>query len=215
MAAQLTIKGAVTAVNIAYGAHYPSIQLGQKPIKAAPVWFLLENDVEFKTGDTVSVLAAPGLGAGAGSLYAIRVVNRTDQVELTLRDSQGFPLWTARFQQSGGVAGQQGAVCPGAGTCIDPAGIQTVSGVVDSVVMGAGIQMPRMILKTAGNPITAKLGPERILLSSDFGINAGDQVAARIAFAACSGEFVALQVTNSQGKTIVLRNDDGAIAWNR
>jgi hypothetical protein len=70
-----------------------------------------------------------------------------------------------------------------------------------------------MVLKTAdGNLLTVKLGPERILEAADFEIKAGDALTVRYAVT-CTGETVALELTNSAGARIVLRNDDLTLAW--
>ena len=214
MAKQSVVAGAISAVNIAYGAQYPSIQVDGKLVKVAPVWYLLENDMELKPGDSVSIVVAPGLPPNASYLYAIKISSISGQAELTLRDEQGYPEWMARGGKGGpNGGGSGGGAGAGLGTCIDPASVQDVSGTVDSVTMGAGVQMPRVILKTGDKLLTIKLGPERILLSQDFELTAGDKISAKIAYAACCGEFVALSVTNSAGKTVVLRNPDGTIAW--
>ncbi len=74
--------------------------------------------------------------------------------------------------------------------------------------------MPVLILKTQdGKLITLKIGPERILFDHDFELKPGETVTARFGVAACSEEYVALQLTNAAGKTVVLRNDDGTAAW--
>jgi hypothetical protein len=220
-AAIQTISGTVTAVNIAYGAQYPSIVVNGTTIKAAPIWFLLENNFEIKTGDSVTVKAAPCNQPAETGLYALEIINDTTQASIKLRDESGLPLWGGMRGRRGGGPGMMrmgaGAMAMGAGParaaaagarggCIDPAGVKTVTGIVEQVNAGAGIQMPALTLKTAdGQTITMKIGPERILLANDFELKPGDQVTAKYAPAACTNEFVALELTNAAGNTVVLR----------
>jgi hypothetical protein len=212
-AAIQTISGAVTAVNIAYGAHYPSIVVNGTVIKVAPIWFLLENDFEIKTGDNVTVKAAPCNQPAENDLYALEIVNEAAQATIKLRDASGLPLWIGGRGRRGGAPGMRMGAGPmrgmglGArGGCIDPATVRTVTGVVDQVNAGAGIQMPVLTLRTGdGQTVTMKIGPERILLANDFELKPGDQVTAKYALATCTNEFVALELTNAAGATVVLR----------
>ena len=211
MAKATAITGAVSAVSIAYGAQYPSITVGNQVIKIAPVWYLLDQDFEIKAGDQVSVLAAPSLVPNDSYWYAIEITNTVTKAKVALRDAAGVPLWT------GGKGPRDGPNGPAAATgigCIDPATIATVTGVVDKVSMGVGIQMPALTVKSAdGKLISMKIGPERVLLEADFELAAGDKVTAKYALAACSEEFIALALTNAAGVTLTLRNDDGTPAW--
>lgn len=67
-------------------------------------------------------------------------------------------------------------------------------------------------MATRCGSLTVKIGPSRILLAGDFDVKAGDKITAKIALVTCTGEFVALELTED-GKTIKLRNDDGTPAW--
>jgi len=90
----------------------------------------------------------------------------------------------------------------------------TVSGTVDSVSMGAGIQMPSLMLKTAGGKLLVfKLGPERVLLEADLELTAGDGLTVKYMESACTGELVALTIATASGKTVILRTDDCVPAW--
>ncbi len=205
-----TIAGKVGTVDIGYGAQYPSFTIGTSTIKAAPVWYFLDNDFELKAGDSVSVTAAPSTVPGDSYLYAVEITNGA--AKLVLRDSNGVPLWI------GPGAGRGNPNANGAGTCtgcIDAATITTISGTIEKVAMGYGIQMPSLAVKSGeGKLVTMKIGPERTLLQADFELKAGDHVTARYAFASCTEEYVALQLTNAAGVVITLRNDDGTPAWN-
>ncbi len=207
-----TIAGKIGTLDIGFGAQYPSFTVGTTSIKAAPVWFFLDNDFELKAGDSVSVLAAPSTIPGDSYLHALQITNTATGAKIVLRDSNGVPLWSGPGAGRGNRDAARDGACTG---CIDPATIATVSGTVEKVVMGVGIQMPSLVVKAAdGKLITMKIGPERILLEADFELKAGDKVAAKYAYASCNEEYVALQLTNAAGVTVTLRNDDGTPAWN-
>jgi hypothetical protein len=217
LARQVEVEGTVTAVNIALGAQYPSIEVNKTLIKVAPVWFMLENDFELVEGDTVKVMAAPSLSPSDPYLHALQIVNTATQAQITLRSSFGTPLWTARgSREFGRDSGRQVHRGYGSGYagCLDPASITTVSGVVESVNMGVGITQPALVIRLADNSlVTVKIGPERILLENEFVLNQGEPVTAKIGLAACKDEIVALELTNADGVTVVLRTDLGAPAW--
>jgi hypothetical protein len=210
MARVQTVTGAVSAVSLTYGTQYPSITVNKTVIKVAPVWFLLDKNFEIKAGDQVSVTAAPSLLPNDSYLYAIDITNTRCKAKIVLRDSSGVPLWSGR---SGG-RGNPDVPCNETG-CTDAATISTVSGTVEKVSMGVGIQMPTLVVKTSdGKLISMKIGPEWILLEADFELAPAEQVTAKFAHETCSDEDVALQLTNSAGVSVVLRNDDGTPNWN-
>lgn len=207
MSAVQVIAGAITGVQIGYGTQYPSIVVDQKTIKVAPVWFLLENDFELKEGMDVRVTAAPGNPPNESYLHAIEIAAVAAGKTLKLRDEAGVPLWRGEFSWGGGTPQALGT------GCVDLASIRTVKGVVESVNAGYRIQQPSMVLKTEAGLLTIKLGPERFLLSSDFEVKAGATLTVKYGLAACTEEYVALQLTNEAGETLSLRNDDGTPAW--
>ena len=204
-----TVTGAVTSVNIAYGAQYPAIAVNKTLIKVAPVWFFLEKNFELKAGDEVSVVAAPSALPGDSYLYAIEITNVNTKARIVLRDAAGVPLWSG----PGGGRGNPD-IPPAATACIDAASITSVSGTVEKVSAGVGIQMPALVIKTAeGALVSMKIGPERILLEADFELQEGEQVTAKHAHETCTDENVALQLTNAAGVTLILRTDDGIPNW--
>lgn len=206
-----TIAGAVTSIDMNYGAQYPSIVVNRTAIKTAPVWFFLDRDFELKIGDQLQVTAAPSRNSSDPYFYAVEITNTASKATIALRDAGGVPLWAgSRASSPGGASGPTG------GGCLDPGSIQTVTGVVEKVTAGTGIQMPVLALKTAaGELMSMKIGPERLLLAADFELRVGDPIQARIALASCTDEYVVLQLTNAAGVTVVLRDDNGTPAWNR
>lgn len=206
-----SIDGAVSAVNVAFGAQYPSIQIGQTTLKLAPVWFLLENDFEIKAGDKLTVTAAPSLQSNDPYFSAIKLVNTGTGASVMLRDQNGVPLWT---QGGAGQASRQGlgernGTCTG---CGGPVSVATISGIVDQVTAGIGIQMPSVVLKADSKLLTIKIGPARLLDAADFEIKAGDKLTVKYAVT-CTGEMIALELTNAAGTKVVLRSEDGTPAW--
>lgn len=204
MSKSQTVAGAVTAVNIGYGIEYPSITVNKVQVKLGPVWYLLDKGFEVKVGDAVTAVAAPSLAVSDAYLHAIEITNSASNVSIVLRDPSGVPIWTGRGSPNA-PAGQGG--------CVDTASIGTASGTVDNVIMGAGIQMPALTVKTGdGKLVVIKIGPERLLLASDIELKPGDTVSVKYA-QTCTGELVALALTTSAGKTVTLRDDDGTPAW--
>jgi hypothetical protein len=208
LARQQTIEGSVSALSLAYGAQYPSIQINGTVIKVAPVWFLLDAGFELKTGDRLTVNAVPSILPSDSYLYAISISNNASGQSVTLRDSSGIPEWT------GGRAVERGAGVRASGACVTPGTAVVSTGTVVQVNADAGIQMPTLLIKTTnGALITVKIGPERLLLENDFEIAAGDSITVKYAVCERTGENVALELTNAAGTTLVLRNEDGTPAW--
>ena len=208
---QVVVEGEVTLVNIGFGVRYPSIEINGTQIKIAPVWFLLEYDFEIQEKDWLSVIAAPSTATADAYLHALSIRNDTTGKEITLRDVAGTPLWI----RARGQMGNREPLGAGAmnGGCVDPATIDVITGIVDQVTIGAGIRQPTLVINVSGQLVNVKIGPARLLLANDFELNAGEQVTAKVATAARTNELVALELTNKDGKTVTLRNDDGAPAW--
>ena len=217
MAAVKVIQGTVTDVDVALGAQYPTIVINQVQIKLAPAWYLLDNDIEIKTGDSLKLTVAPSPNAADTYVYALDVTKGT--AFLKLRDAQGFPLWTGG-RGSGNRQGNGSGSGPGNGTgecqgCLDAASIATISGTVEKVTAGVGVQFPTLVLKSADNKLmTIRIGPERVLLAADVEITAGQKLEVKYAASTCKQELVALVLTDSNGRTVVLREPDGSPAWN-
>lgn len=211
----VTVEGPVSAIQLNYGAQYPTIEVNKTLIKIAPVWFLIENDFEIDVNDVVKVTAA--LSTADAYLHAVEIVNVTNSNALiTLRDKSGTPLWTTRQAGRAGRWSQDRMLRGNGGgqACLDMASGTTVSGIVSQVTMGTGIKQPVVVIEQADKSlISVKIGPERILLENDVELTAGEAVTAKIAKSACKDEWVALELT-VDGKTVVLRTELGAPAWN-
>jgi hypothetical protein len=200
-----TVSGTVTAVAIGYGIQYPSITIGKIQIKVAPIWYLLDNNFEIKTGDSLSVQAAPSISTSDSYQYAVEITNTISNQRLALRDTLGRPLWTS--------APSTAAIRP-EGQCLLGSVVAVVSGIVDQINIGVGIQLPTLTMRTAaGALLTFKLGPERVLLESDVELKTGEPATVKYASSTCSNELVALTVTDAAGKTVVLRDDVDRPAW--
>jgi hypothetical protein len=206
-----TVTGAVTAVSIGYGMQYPSITIDKLQIKAAPVWWLLEENFEIRAGDNLTVLAAPSISPSDPYLYAVEMTNNTTKVKVVLRDANGLPLWS---QPRGGAGAGTGSGPVAGGDCAQVLSIATESGVVAQVASGVGIRMPTLTLKTAaGKLLVIKLGPERILLEADLELEAGDSITVKYAITSHDDELVALAITKGV-VTVTLRGDDCRPTWN-
>ncbi|MDR3701405.1 MAG: hypothetical protein P4L56_17285 [Candidatus Sulfopaludibacter sp.] len=200
-----TVAGTVSAVNIGYGMQYPSIAIGKVQVKVAPVWYLLDSNFEIKTGDALSILAAPANLATDPYLYAVEITNTATNLRIVLRDARGVPLWTSRQTSGTPLA---------ADTCLAGATVMVASGTVEQFNSGVGIQMPTLTVKVSdGSLLTFKLGPERVLLAFDLELKAGESVTVKYAVASCTGESIAMAVTNAAGVTVVLRDELGRPAW--
>jgi len=200
VAAQVTVEGTISALTLSYGAQYPAVTVNQKVIRLAPVWYLLDNGLELALNDRVKLVAAPSTVAGDSALYALSVTKGTQTLQL--RDALGVPLWLGR-------GGQNPAPRSGE-PCLDLSNLLTAQGTVASVEAAAGIQYPSLVLKlSSGSTLTFKLGPERVLLASDFELMAGE--ALTVTYVTCpeSGELVALTLTNAAGVTLTLRDAGG------
>jgi hypothetical protein len=209
MAQLQVVEGTVTSVQIAAGIRYPSLVVNNTQIKVAPAWYLLENDFTLAVGATVRITAAPSLATGDAYLYAIDITKLPSGVKITLRSATGTPLWFG----AAGSGGNRQAPRTG-GACIDPATAQTVSGVIESVTAGAGIKHPELVLLVDGKLFTFELGPERVLLASDLELKVGATLTVKYALCTCDGDYVALELTDVAGNTLILRDNNGMCAWN-
>ncbi len=209
MAKLQSVEGFISSVQIAYGAQYPAIVINQTQIKVAPVWYLLENDFELAVGESVRVTAAASATVNDPYLYAVDITKLSSGSKITLRNELGVPLWIGAARRGGNPQAPRSG-----GACIDTVSTNTATGVVDRVTAGAGIQHPTLVLKVGEVLLTIELGPERILLDRDLELKPGATLTVKYAQTTCCDAYVALQITDADGHTLVLRHDDGTPAWN-
>jgi hypothetical protein len=209
MAKLQSAEGIISSVQIAYGAQYPAIIINQTQIKVAPAWYLLENDFELAAGESVRVTAAASSTANDPYLYAVDITKLSSGSRITLRNERGVPLWIGAARRGGNPQAPRTG-----GACVDTASIKTATGTIDRVTAGAGIQHPTLVLKAGAVLLTIELGPERILLDSDLELKPGATLTVKYAKTTCSDAYVALQITDDDGQSLLLRHDDGTPAWN-
>jgi hypothetical protein len=209
MAKRQLVEGVVSGVHIACGVQLPSIVVNKTQIQVAPVWYLLANDFELVAGESVKVTAAPSIAANDPYLYAVDITRTPAGAAITLRNELGIPLWRGAARRGGNPQAP-----PRGGSCVDTASIRTATGTIDRVAVGRGIQHPFVVLNAGGTLLTIALGPERILLDSDLELSGGATLTVKYAQTACDVEYIALQLVDSAGRSLVLRHDDGTPAWN-
>ncbi len=213
----IVIEGEITSVSIAVGVEYPTITVGDKAVKVAPAWYLLDHDFELAVGDKVKLIAAHC--ACAGDIWYALEITKSDTT-LALRDSLGVPLWVrslgGRGESAGAARGGNTAAPVAGGACMDTATVQGYEGEVTSVNAGVGIQQPVLVLKTAdGRLVAIRIGPERVLLENDVELAAGAQVRIVAGASSCTDSLVALELTTADGVTVKLRDETGRPVWPR
>ena len=209
MAKQQVVEGVVSDVQIACGVQHPSIVVNKTQIKVAPAWYLLENDFELVAGESLRVTAAPSIAANDPYLYAVEITRTPAGAAIRLRNELGVPLWRGTARPGGNPQTPRSG-----GNCVDTTSIRTATGTIDRITSGLGIQHPTLVLNVSGTLLTIALGPERILLDSDLDLKAGATLTAKYAQTACAIEYIALQIVDAAGQSLVLRHDDGTPAWN-
>ncbi|MBI4469120.1 MAG: hypothetical protein HY650_07355, partial [Acidobacteria bacterium] len=160
-------------------------------------------------GERVSVSAAPSFFPNDMYLHAVQITKTETGSALTLRNESGLPLWIPAVRRGGDQRYPRIG-----GWCLDPSRVWTVTGIIESLNIGRGIQHPTVVLKVGTRLMIFTLGPERFLLESGLVLSPGGILTVRYAIDPYSGDYLALQLTDSEGNTIVLRNDDGTPVWN-
>jgi hypothetical protein len=97
-ATEVTLKGSVEAVNQVkgpqgWGGTHLSLKTEKETIDVhvGPSWFLAQNKVSFAKGDQVEVTGSRVKFGDQDALIA-REINKGSET-LTLRNTQGFPVW--------------------------------------------------------------------------------------------------------------------------
>lgn len=102
-ATQITLKGTVEAVKQVTGRQGwggTHLQLKTESetldVHVGPTWFLSQNKITFAKGDQIEVTGSKVKFADGDALLA-REITKGDQ-KLTLRNENGFPVWSRRGQ---------------------------------------------------------------------------------------------------------------------
>jgi hypothetical protein len=122
---------------------------------------------------------------------------------------------TVAFAQPGPGAGPNARVRPGTGMgCLggcpglDLAAVQTVTAKVVSFTGGAGEGAPTLNLAADGGDLAIVVGPYRLWAASGLSAEAGSLVTVTYAPCEASGAFVAVSITDAEGKTVQFRDPE-------
>jgi len=168
-------------------------------IKAAPYKFLTNLNVTALIGQTVQMIFAQ---CRQGSYVALQITDLAGVVYV-FRDENGKPAW------------RQWPVDSSSGTeatlTVDPASIETVTAVVDSVGTSAASNMVRARIRLRDQQqVWVTLGPDSLLLDQGFELQVGDRITMMLAVRATNRERVALQVENPDtGQMALIRSREG------
>jgi hypothetical protein len=69
---------------------------GVTDVHVGPTWFVTSKQIEFTKGDALTVVGSTST-MGGKSVIVAREIKKGDQV-LTLRDANGFPLWSGHHR---------------------------------------------------------------------------------------------------------------------
>lgn len=218
---QSVINGTVVSFTAGTGAGMPTLVIQQNgtnvTLALGPYWFLQNANFTAAAGDVVeaTVIACSECPNG----YAVVAVKDiTSGASVTLRDSQGIPLWISNGEQGeGSSCGMRGGHVPGSGlvnrlfgTCNgngpDMSKRETFSGQVKSFEGGPGVGRPTLVLATAGGDKTFIVGPYRIIRDSGMQFATGAALTLTAAPGE-DGEWVALTIKdNATGVVLTLRD---------
>ena len=193
-----------------------------KLIKIAPLWYLEHLAIELEVGDNVRVEALPCERSGA-EVYRALSLTLLDESGNPVADTIVFrlvddkPSWAGRgyrnqlvFPQSAYFSLKRQA----AGDSLLPASEATVTGVVDQIVRGKGFAPPVLLLRTPdGQLLDITIGPADQLLAWDFELKEGQTVMVRFALTQRTRQRIALQLADTAGNRITLRNERGDPIW--
>jgi hypothetical protein len=113
---------------------------------------------------------------------------------------------SAQLLRTGPKASQPG--------CLDPASLMTVPCTLVSATYGTGIEMPLLVLQTAGGSLLSiKIGPERTLAAADVKLTPGRAITVTAFHSTCYDEYVALELVLPDGTVVTLRDNVGRPVW--
>lgn len=219
---QSVLSGPVVSFSAGAGQGMPSLVIQQAGSNATlvlgPYWFLQNAKFTAAVGNSIEATVMSCSDCPAG--YAvIGVKNLTNGTSVTLRNSDGLPLWTSQ-RSGGGMAPGYGGRGPGNGSGRGPSNgcngcdgsgpdmtqVATISGTVKSFEGGPGVGRPTLVLQTVEGDRTFIVAPYRVVLAS--GIEFIDGAAITLTAApSVNGEWVAITIRDSAtGAELVLRD---------
>jgi hypothetical protein len=218
---QSVLTGTVVSFTASAGSGMPALVIQQNganvTLVLGPFWFLQNAKFAAAAGDTVEATVITCADCPNG--YAVVAVkNFTNGTSVTLRDSEGLPLWISNGPQGGGNGcDMRGNRVPGSGlanrlfgTCNgegpDMTKRETFSGQVKSFAGGPGVGRPTLVLATAEGDKTFIVGPYRVIRDSGMEFEAGAALTLTAAPSA-NGEWVAITIKDdATGAELTLRD---------
>ena len=216
---QSVISGPVVSFSAGAGQGMPSLVIqqagGNVTLVLGPFWFLQNAQFTAAVGDSIEATVMSCSDCPNG--YAVIAVrNATNGTSVTLRNSDGLPLWTS--QRTGrGMAPGFGGRGPGNGAGRGPSNgcngsgpdmtqVATFSGTVKSFEGGPGVGRPTLVLQTVEGDRTFIVAPYRVVLAS--GLEFIDGAAITLTAAPnVNGEWVVITIRDSAtGAELVLRD---------
>lgn len=218
--AAITVEGSVTAFQAGVGAGQPTLVVkgddGKEYVFVlGPYRFLKNEGFAAAEGDRVRVVAYPCAQCPSG-LVPAQITNLTRNITLTLRGSDGLPLWMAQGAGPAAGSGNRPAGTrrgSGLGTCnglgLNLADSKTFEGTVSAFTGAPGQKHPVLSLETGQGPVEIVLAPYRVLAEAGYTPAVGNPVRV-VAAPASDGDWVALTLEDlTSGLVIRFRNDAG------
>lgn len=168
---QSVISGTVVSFSAGAAQGMPSLVIAQNgsnvTLVLGPYWFLQNAKFSAAAGDLVEATVVSCSDCPNG-FAVIAVKNITNGSAITLRNSDGLPLWTSGQQRGPGRG--RGSTGPGNGNCNgtgpDMTQVETFTGTVKSFEGGPGVGRPTLVLNVAGGERTFIVSPYRAIVQS-------------------------------------------------
>ncbi len=174
---QSVISGTVVTFSAGVAQGMPSLVVAQNgsnvTLVLGPYWFLQNAKFSAAPGDAIEA-AVMSCSDCTNGYAVIAVKNITNGTTITLRNSEGLPLWTSGPQRGRGRGsmgpGNGSGPGPGNGNCNgtgpDMTQVATFTGTVKSFEGGPGVGRPTLVLNTASGERTLLVSPYRAVLAS-------------------------------------------------
>lgn len=176
-------------------------------VELGPPAYWQAQGVTLSEGDSVTVE-----GFASGDQYHAASVTLENGQVLTVRSTDGMPLW------SGGAGGYDGAGNPDANGLADGSHTPQPQAQVDEWVTVEGTitamtQNTITLQTTGGETLTVQAGQPRFMASQGVTFQIGDEVSV-LGFYGENGQFVAAEITQlSTGLSVMLRDPNGRPLW--